>query len=143
MFYTELKISIKRSAEEIFEFLSDIHNETQWYPFTTKINGPIGISKKGRQYTRNSISGLLSGISQIEILSCEPPRLFSYRETSNTGRSVMSYALQEISDHTMVTVKISISSRHSVNHQMERLMSSYMIGQINGALQNLKGVLET
>lgn len=55
----------------------------------------------------------------------------------------MSYALQEISDHTMVTVKISISSRHSVNHQMERLMSSYMIGQINGALQNLKGVLET
>ena len=101
----ELTVEIARTPDEVFGFLTDVSNLTEWQSGvrSAEIAGGGGVSAGARIVeSRHLLGRELS--TTLEIAECEPPRLFVLRALDSPMPFTVRHELEPAGEGTRLTV---------------------------------------
>jgi carbon monoxide dehydrogenase subunit G len=135
-------VTIHKPVGEVFAFLADGENETQWRPGVKEIRREGGAPGVGTIY-RQQVSGPMGKTidADVEITAFEPDRLIAFHAIAGPVRPQGSYALEAAGEGaTRVTFSLDAELSGAMKLMKGRVQKT-MEGEV-GTLENLKQVLE-
>lgn len=142
MAHAESKITINRTAKQVFDFLLDGTNNPHWRPGVTDIqrvsNKPDGIGSKFKQGMKGP-GGRIDG--DYEIVGCEPNAVIKFQVTAGPARPTGTFRLEAIGNSTSVTFILDFQPK-GLAKLMDPVITKTMQGEVAN-LSNLKAYLES
>lgn len=142
MAHAESKITINRTAKQVFDFLLDGTNNPHWRPGVTDIqrvsNKPDGIGSKFKQGMKGP-GGRIDG--DYEIVECEPNAVIKFQVTAGPARPTGTFRLEAMGNSTSVTFILDFQPK-GLAKLMDPVITKTMQGEVAN-LSNLKAYLES
>jgi uncharacterized protein YndB with AHSA1/START domain len=136
----ERTVTIQRPVADVFAFVANHDNDTQWRPGVVEMRKSSGEGVGERWYQRVKGPGGRQVPADIEVTQLDPNRLLAFRTVEGPVRPEGRYELADENGGTRFTFSLSAELTG-----LKKLMSPMVQKQMNaevGNLDNLKRVLE-
>lgn len=142
----EVRTTIERPVEEVWNFVSEIRNELRWVAGAERREwlSPGGVQKGTRLRRVDRCAGQRLD-SRFEVTEHAPPTRFGSRTVTGDGRETRSLIrLERADDGTAVTMRIDIDGCDGLPGRVaESMVSRPMHRSVALSLARLKAVLES
>lgn len=111
--HAALTIEIGRSPEDVFAYLADVGNLTEWQAgvHSAEIEGGATATRGARVLESRTLLGRELRTT-LEIVDFEPPRLFTLRALDGPALLTVRHELEPSGDETELTVVVEGELRH-------------------------------
>jgi uncharacterized protein YndB with AHSA1/START domain len=136
----ERTVTIQRPVADVFTFVANHDNDTQWRPGVVEMRKSSGEGVGERWYQRVKGPGGRQVPADIEVTQLEPNRVLAFRTVEGPVRPAGRYELADENGGTRFTFSLNAELTG-----LKKLMSPMVQKQMNaevGNLDNLKRVLE-
>ena len=143
MITTRVTVQIERPVDEVFAFVSDPANFPRWAGALVKESaktsvGPVGLGTTFRQM--NVLMGR-HFVSEMQVVTYDPPRRFEYETTSGPIRFAGHYSFEPAGAATRFT-SVDDSEPSGLLRYIQPLLQPFAQRQISLNLRKLKAVIE-
>jgi hypothetical protein len=140
----EESVLIRRSAEEVFSFISDIPRSPSWRPQITEAAwvdpGPTDV---GRGF--EEIDTVLGKELRFHCVVSEwdPPRCISYKVLEGPARMEIDYWSESTAEGCRFTMRARRRSRNPLMMMLDPLISRILRRQLREGLERLRTIMES
>ena len=139
----ELTIEIDRSPEDVFAYLADVSNLTEWQSgvHSAAVEGGVAAAKGARVVESRTLLGK-ELTTTLEIVDFDPPRLFTLRALDGPALLTVRHELEPSGDGTKLGVVVEGEVRHLPGFAAGLMMRGAE-RQFRKDFERLKRVLES
>lgn len=143
MITTRVAVQIDRPMDEVFAFVSDPANFPRWAGALVKESrqtsrGPVGV---GTTFTQLNVLMGRRFLSEMRVVTYEPPRRLEYETTSGPIRFTGHYTFEEVNGGTRFT-SVDESEPSGLLRYLQPLLQPFAQRQITINLSRLKAAIE-
>ena len=140
---SQVRISIDRPVEDVFDVLSDVEKTSRWYPNVIEeawtSDGPVGVGSTRRAVSK---SFGVRNENEAKVAVFEPNRMITLSSTKSQVPFEISIGFGEVPNGTEVSWTVEMSPS-GIYRPITRLSFPAFIRQLRAALENLKAMMES
>lgn len=140
-------VTIDRPIEEVFDFIADCENDTQWCPSVKEIKRVSGNgSGAGARYRMHHAPGGMEFGATVEVVACERPHLLQWVMTDSGHTLRGTYKLERVNGRTHLaqTSRITFEGWLRIPGLfMKRFIARDVKKELGKQFANLKQILES
>lgn len=143
--YYEYDVIIERPVEEVYAYISDVSNASEWMPWadeTAVINGPepSGIAEGQRRLIKQRDFGIQSE-TVLEATDIDPGRSYTFESVEGPVDFRGEYCFEPVEEGTQLTRTYQVELP-GLTRIMEPVMARQMKRQWESDLERVKDILE-
>jgi len=98
-----LGVNINRPADEVFEYLRDVHRHNEWSPKPYRVEGIEGLVEAGSTFVSYGwLPGKSDNRNDVEVTAFEPGRKIEFTATQDGHKFLNTFVLTPDGDKTRV-----------------------------------------
>ncbi len=144
MITTRVTVQIDRPVDEVFAFVTDPANFPRWAGALVKEShqtspGPVGVDTT---FTQANVLMGRRFVSEMRVVTYEPPRRFEYATTSGPIRFAGHYTFAPVGGNSTRFTSVDESEPSGLLRYLQPLLQLFAQRQITANLARLKAVIE-